>query len=170
VNAARMAAKARIYTMIEGTLYKKGVIQPLLKCISQGEGKELLQEIHLGVCGSHIGLRALSAKAIRQGFYWPTHIKDAEHIVRTCKACQNFFPHQSKPSVKTQVIPPTWPLQWWGMDLVGPLPPSQGGNQFAVVAVEYFTRWIEAKPMATIMLETIKKFFWQNIDYRFGVL
>jgi hypothetical protein len=44
------------------------------------------------------------------------------------------------------------------------------GNQFAVVAVEYFTRWIEAKPMATIMLETIKKFFWQNIDYRFGVL
>ena len=55
------------------------------------------------------------------------------------------------------------------MDLVGPLPPLQGGNKFAVVAIEYFTRWIEAKPLATITLETVKKFFWQNIICRFGV-
>jgi hypothetical protein len=101
VSAARMAARARSYNMIEGTLYKKGVVQPLLKCISQGEGKELLQEIRSGVCGSHIGPRALLAKAVRQGFYWPTNIKDTEHIVRTCEAYQNFSPHQSKPSAET---------------------------------------------------------------------
>jgi hypothetical protein len=76
-SAASMAARARSYTLIDGLLYKKGIVQPLLKCISHGEGKELLQEIHSGMCGSHIGPRALSAKAIRQGFYWPTHIKDA---------------------------------------------------------------------------------------------
>jgi hypothetical protein len=64
-----MAARARSYTIIDGTLYKKRVVQPLLKCISQAKGKELLHEIHLGVCGSHIGPRALSVKAIRQGFY-----------------------------------------------------------------------------------------------------
>ena len=55
------------------------------------------------------------------------------------------------------------------MDLVGPLPPSQGGNKFVVVVIEYFTRWIEAKPLATITSETVKKFFWQNIICRFGV-
>jgi hypothetical protein len=125
-SAARMAARARSYTIIDGTLYKKGVVQPLLKCISQAEGKELLHEIHSRVCGSHIGPWTLSAKAIRQGFYWPTHIKDAEYIVKTCEACQNFSPHQSKPSIETQVIPLTWPLQRWGIDLVGPLLPSQG--------------------------------------------
>jgi hypothetical protein len=43
------------------------------------------------------------------------------------------------------------------------------GNKFAVVAVEYFTRWIEAKPLATITLESVKKFFCQNIMCRFGV-
>jgi hypothetical protein len=43
------------------------------------------------------------------------------------------------------------------MDLVGPLPPSSGGDQFAVVAIEYFTRWIEAKPLETITLEIVKK-------------
>ena len=54
-------------------------------------------------------------------------------------------------------------------DLVGPLLPSQAWNKFVVVAVEYFTRWIEAKPLATITSETMRKFFWQNIICRFGV-
>jgi IS30 family transposase len=43
------------------------------------------------------------------------------------------------------------------------------GNKFAMVIVEYFTRWIEAKPLATITSESVKKFFWQNIVCRFGV-
>ena len=64
-SIARMVARARCYTLIDGMLYKKGVVQPLLKCITQSKGKELLQEIHLGICGSHIGPRALSTKAIR---------------------------------------------------------------------------------------------------------
>jgi hypothetical protein len=46
-----------------------------------------------------------------------------------------------------------------GMDLVGPPPPLQGGNKFAVVAVEYFTRWIGARPLAIITSHIVKKFF-----------
>ena len=65
VSTARMIARARSYTLIDGILYEKGVVQPLLKCIPQSEGKNLLQEIHSGLCGSHIGPRALSVKAIR---------------------------------------------------------------------------------------------------------
>ena len=76
-SIARMTVRGRSYTLIDGILYKKGVVQPLLKGIPQREGKNFLQEIHSGLCGSHIGPRALSTKAIRQGFYWPTHIKDA---------------------------------------------------------------------------------------------
>ena len=45
------------------------------------------------------------------------------------------------------------------MDLVGLLSPSKGGNKFVVVAIEYFTRWIKAKPLAKITSETVKKFF-----------
>jgi hypothetical protein len=69
------------------------------------------------------------------------------------------FPAPIRASVESQLIPPTWPLQRWGMDLVGLLPPSQGGNKFDVVAVEYFTRWIKAKPLATIKSKTVKTFF-----------
>jgi hypothetical protein len=46
------------------------------------------------------------------------------------------------------------------MDIVGPLPTTQGNFKFAVVAVEYFTKWIEARPLATITSATIRKFFW----------
>ena len=92
-STVRIAARARSYTLIDGILYKKGVVQPLLKCISQSKGIELLREIHSGTCGSHIGPRALSAKVIRQGFYWRTHIKDAEQIVKTYEACQSTSKH-----------------------------------------------------------------------------
>jgi hypothetical protein len=41
--------------------------------------------------------------------------------------------------------------------------------KYVVVAVEYFSKWIEAKPLATITSVTVQKFFWQNIVCRFGV-
>jgi hypothetical protein len=60
-------------------------------------------------------------------------------------------------------------LQRWGLDLLGPLPPAQGNLKYVVVAVEYFSKWIEAKPLATITSVTVQKFFWQNIVCRFCV-
>jgi hypothetical protein len=52
---------------------------------------------------------------------------------------------------------------------LGPLPPAQGNLKYVIVAVEYFSKWIEAKPLATITSVTIQKFFGQNIVCRFGV-
>jgi transposase InsO family protein len=52
--------------------------------------------------------------------------------------------------------------------LLGPLPPAQGNLKYVVVAVEYFSKWIEAK-LATITSVTVQKFFWQNIVCLFGV-
>jgi hypothetical protein len=56
-----------------------------------------------------------------------------------------------------------------GPRLLGPLPPAQGNLKYVMVAVEYFSKWIEAKPLATITSATVQKFFWQNIVCRFGV-
>ena len=55
------------------------------------------------------------------------------------------------------------------MDIVGPLPTAQGNLKFAFVAVEYFTKWIEARAVSTITSKTAQKLFWQNIVCRFGV-
>jgi transposase InsO family protein len=52
---------------------------------------------------------------------------------------------------------------------LGPLPPSQGNLRYVVVAVEYFFKWIEAKPLATITSAIVQNNFWQNVFCRFGV-
>jgi hypothetical protein len=73
------------------------------------------------------------------------------------------------PGLPSQLITPSWPLQQWGIDIVSKLNPAQGNYTFAIVAVEYFTKWIEAKPITNISSTTIKKFFWQSIICCYGV-
>jgi ribonuclease HI len=165
----RMEARTRPYVIIEGELYKHGVCSPLLKCLSRAEGIELMKEIHVGLCGYHIGSRPLLGKVFRQGFYWPMVASDATDLVQKFENCQKCARDQKQPSSLTQLIQPTWPLQRWGLYLLGPLPPAQGNLTYFVVAVEYFSKWIEAKPLATITSVTVQKFFWQNIVCRFGV-
>jgi hypothetical protein len=128
-----------------------------------------MKEIHARLCGAHIGSRPLLGKVFRQGFYWPKAASDAVDLVQKCENCQKCARDQKQPSSLTQLIQPTWPLQRWGLDLLGPLPPAQGNLKYVVVAVEYFSKWIKAKPLATITSATVQKFFWQNIVCHFGV-
>jgi hypothetical protein len=165
----RMEARTRPYVIIEGELYKHRVCSPLLKCLSRAEGIELMKEIHAGLFGYHIRSRPLLGKVFRQGFYWPKAASDAEELVQKWEGCQKCARDQKQPSSLTQLIQPTWPLQRWGLDLLGPLPPAQSNLKYVVVAVEYFSKWIEAKPLATITSVTVQKFFWQNIVCCFGV-
>jgi hypothetical protein len=60
-------------------------------------------------------------------------------------------------------------LQRWGLDLLGPPPPAQGNFEICRGGGRIFSKWIEAKPLATITSTTVQKFFWQNIVCRFGV-
>jgi hypothetical protein len=108
-------------------------------------------------------------KAFRQGFYWPSTVADAHDIVRQCPECQRHAPYTKFSSNEIQLIPPVWPFARWGIDIVGLLPTAPGNYSHAVVAVEYFSKWIEAKPLLSITSATIQKFFWQNIVCRFGV-
>jgi hypothetical protein len=44
------------------------------------------------------------------------------------------------------------------VDIVGALPLSKGKAKFVVVAINYFTKWMKAKPLATIIEKEIKNF------------
>jgi hypothetical protein len=64
-EAKRLKHRSRYFTLVEGQLYKKGISQPMLKCITETEGIQIFREVHSGTCGSHSGPRALAAKVIR---------------------------------------------------------------------------------------------------------
>jgi hypothetical protein len=89
--------------------------------------------------------------------------------VRHCPECQRHAPYSKFASNEIQLLPPVWPFARWGIDIVGPLPTAPGNYTHAVVAVEYFSKWVEAKPLLSITSATIQKFFWQNIVCCFGV-
>jgi hypothetical protein len=65
----RMQQKAKDYQIVGNELYRTSISGLLLRCISKTEGQEILQDVHVGICGGHIGARTLAAKALRQGFY-----------------------------------------------------------------------------------------------------
>ncbi|GJW42845.1 reverse transcriptase domain-containing protein [Tanacetum coccineum] len=62
-----------------------------------------------------------------------------------------------------------WPFYKWGIDIAGPFPEGPGKVKFLIVAIDYFTKWIEAKAVATITGNQVKKFVWDNIVCRFGL-
>jgi hypothetical protein len=72
-------------------------------------------------------------------------IDDVARLVATCEACQKLSHRYRPPAQPSQLIAPSWPLQRWGIDVVGKLTPTQGNNTFAIVTVEHFTKWVEAK-------------------------
>jgi hypothetical protein len=88
MSADRIVQLAKRYTVVEGDLYRRGANNILMRCITQEEGHELLAEIHGGECGSHSSSLTLVGKAFWNGFYWPTALRDAVELVKSCKACQ----------------------------------------------------------------------------------
>ncbi|GJZ66231.1 reverse transcriptase domain-containing protein [Tanacetum coccineum] len=109
------------------------------------------------------------AKALRTGYYWPTMHKDAEALIKACQECQVHKPVPRNPQEKLNPITSPWPFYKWGIDIAGPFPEGPGKVKFLIVAMDYFTKWIEAKPVATITGSQVKKFVWENIVCRFGL-
>jgi hypothetical protein len=95
-EATHILRCSKCYVLVGDNLYKHGSASGILmKCVRMEEGREILQEIHEGMCGNHAASRTLVGKAFRSGFYWPTALADAEALVRRCINCQFFskLPH-----------------------------------------------------------------------------
>ncbi|GJU49602.1 reverse transcriptase domain-containing protein [Tanacetum coccineum] len=140
-KAIAVKCKSWRFSIIKGTLYKKSFLGPWLRCVGPLQANYVLREIHEGSCSMHAGTRSVVAKALRIGYYWPTMHEDARKLIRECQDCQVYKPVPRRPEKV----------------------------KFLIVAIDYFTKWIEAKPVATITGNQIKKFAWDNIVCRFGL-
>ncbi|KAK0573477.1 hypothetical protein LWI29_008553 [Acer saccharum] len=112
---------------------------------------------------------SLAHKTLRQGFYWPTLFADAKRVAARCEACQKIANNIRQPPELLQSITSPWPFAMWGIDLIGPMPTATGGAKHAIVAVDYFTKWVEAEPLVHITEANTISFVKKNIMYRFGI-
>ncbi|GJU77277.1 reverse transcriptase domain-containing protein [Tanacetum coccineum] len=168
-EARAVRRKAARYTMINGTLYKKSFLGPWLRCVGPLQANYVLREIHEGSCSMHSGPRSVVAKVIRTGYYWPTMHLDAQNLIRACSDCQIHHPVPRNPQQNLIPITSPWPFYKWGIDIAGPFLEGPSKVKFLIVAIDYFTKWIEAKAVATITGNQVKKFVWDNIVCRFGL-
>ncbi|GKV00548.1 hypothetical protein SLEP1_g13219 [Rubroshorea leprosula] len=168
-EAMKLRKKASRYTLVDGVLYKRSFSLPLLRCLNPYEAEYALREVHEGVCGSQVSARTLAHKVLRQGYYWPNMYRDATHFVQKCPKCQ-FFTHLTHQSVEelTNLVAP-WPFAQWGLDLLGPFVKGVGGVTHLVVSVDYFTKWVEARPLSSLTSKKVKDFVFSLIICRYGI-
>ncbi|KAL0462008.1 UNVERIFIED_CONTAM: hypothetical protein Slati_0088400 [Sesamum latifolium] len=140
-EATRLKMRATRFLVQAGTLYKRSYMHLLLR----------------------------SNKALRAGYFWPTIKQDAKHLVSKCERCQKHSSliHQPAEPLTTMLSP--CPFTPWGIDIVSPFPIASGQRKFLLVAIDYFTKWIEAEPLARITEGEVINFIWKNIVCRFGV-
>nr|GEV15254.1 reverse transcriptase domain-containing protein [Tanacetum cinerariifolium] len=170
VNKARaVRRKSHRFAVINGVMYKKSFLRPWLRCVGPLQANYVLGEIHEGSCSMHANTISIVAKALRMGYYWPTMHKDARALIKACQDCQVHRLVPRNPPQKLTPIKSSWPFYKWGIDIVGPFSKGSGKDKFLIVAIDYFRKWIEAKPVTTITGNQVKKFMWDNVVCKFGL-
>ncbi|KAL0405359.1 UNVERIFIED_CONTAM: Retrovirus-related Pol polyprotein from transposon gypsy [Sesamum latifolium] len=150
IAVKRIKFKATRFTMIGDELYKRTINGPLLKCLDEKGATYVLREIHEGSCGNHSGARSLAQKVTRQGYFWPTLIKDAADFAKKYESCQWYAALIHSSATPMQPVWIACPFDQWGIDIVRPFPTAVAQKKFIIVAVEYFTKWVEAEAVARI--------------------
>jgi hypothetical protein len=158
VEARKLKVRSARFTLIQGTLYKRGFSLPYLRCLDKTEADYVMREVHEGICGNHSGARSLVPKLIRAGYYWPTMQKDVISYTRACDRCQRFRNLIHSPLETLNPMTAPWPFAQWGLDIMGPLPVGRRQLKFLVVGIDYFTKWVKAEPLATIPEKNIRGF------------
>nr|GEW47315.1 hypothetical protein [Tanacetum cinerariifolium] len=125
-------------------LFKICVDQVIRQCVHSQEAIDILKACHNGPTRGHHGPNYTSKKVFDSGFYWPTIYCDAHDLAKSCDACQRqgkISQRDEMPQNSNQVCKI---FNILGIDFMGPFPSSRGKN-YILVAVDYLSKWVEAK-------------------------
>ncbi|BHF74562.1 hypothetical protein SprV_0501764800 [Sparganum proliferum] len=115
---------------------------------------------------SHPGIRA-SQKLLAERFVWPGMNKDVKAWARSCLSCQRNKVQRHNKSPPGTFPSPDARFSHVHLDVVGPLPPSNGFTHL-LTCVDRYTRWAEAIPLPNTQAETIVKAFVSRWVAMFG--
>ena len=113
----------------------------------EGDRARIIRAFHGNPAGGcHFGVTATFNK-LSERCYWKGMYDAVQTHVNACEECQRQNTLKKGPSQLHPVPFPDYCFGQWGMDLVGPLKATPGGNQYIIVFTEYLSRWAEAKPL-----------------------
>ncbi|XP_076929325.1 uncharacterized protein LOC143593638 [Bidens hawaiensis] len=112
-EAWRLRIKALKYEIIEGALYRRSYLGPSLKCVDLTEAEYIIQEIHEGISGMHMGVNMVATRAMRVGYYWLAIFLSALKEIQRCDSCQIYAPVTRQPKLNLIPVSSSWPFQNW---------------------------------------------------------
>ncbi|XP_074355655.1 uncharacterized protein LOC141695296 [Apium graveolens] len=94
---------------------------------------------------------------------------DAKDYVKKFDRCQKYAPIVRQPPEMLTSIKSLITFAMWRMDILGHFLMTTAQRKFLVVAIDYFTKWIEAKPLEKIITNQVAQFLWENILCKYGI-
>ncbi|GKC09551.1 reverse transcriptase domain-containing protein [Tanacetum coccineum] len=156
----------RHYFWDDPYLFRIGADQVIRRCVHGQEAVDILTACHNGPTGGHHGANYTAKKVFDSGFYWPTIYRDAHDMVKSCDSCQRQGKISQKDEMPQNAIQVCEIFDVWGIDFMGPFPSSRG-NKYILVAVDYLSKWVEAKALPTNDARVVVKFL-KSLFARFG--
>ncbi|GJU72270.1 reverse transcriptase domain-containing protein [Tanacetum coccineum] len=147
-------------------LFKICADQVIRRCVHGKEALDILEACHNGPTGGHHGANLTAKKVFDAGFFWPTIYKDAHELVKNCDSCQRQGKISQRDEMPQNSIQVCEIFDIWGIDFMGPFPSSRG-NKYILVAVDYLSKWVEAKALPTNDARVVCKFL-KSLFSRFG--
>ena len=130
---------------------------------------EVLHELHAGALEGHLG-KDKTLNKVKERFYWPGMQHDVRNWCRTCEACQTRKSAPKKNHAPLQTIKAGFPMQVVAVDIMGPLPESETGNKYVLVASDYFTKWTEVYAIPNQEATTVAQKLTDEMFCRFSPL
>nr|GEW73888.1 reverse transcriptase domain-containing protein [Tanacetum cinerariifolium] len=121
------------------------------------EAIDILKACHSRPTGGHYRANYTTKKVFDSGFYWLTIYKDAFELVKHCDSCQRQGKISQGDEMPQNSIQVCELFDVWGIDFMGPFPSSKG-NKYILVAVDYLSKWVEAKALPTNDARVVVKF------------
>nr|GEY84868.1 reverse transcriptase domain-containing protein [Tanacetum cinerariifolium] len=157
---------ARHYFWDDPYLFRTCPDQIIRRCIVGQEAIDILNACHSGPTGGHYGANYTTKKVFDSGFYWPTIYKDAFELVKYCDSCQRQGKISQRDEMPQNSIKVCEIFDVWGIYFMGPFPSSKG-NKYILVAIDYLSKWVEAKALPTNNARVVVKFL-KSLFSRFG--
>ncbi|CAN6679072.1 unnamed protein product [Malus baccata var. baccata] len=159
---------ARFYVWDDPYLWKFCLDQIVRRCVHDSEFRSILSFCHTYACGGHFGTQRTALKVLQCGFYWPSIFKDARTFCLTCDKCQRMGNIGARDQMPQVSILNVEIFDVWGIDFMGPFPSSYGFI-YILLAVDYVSKWVEAKATRTNDSKVVADFIKTNIFARFGM-
>ncbi|GJU33835.1 reverse transcriptase domain-containing protein [Tanacetum coccineum] len=138
-------------------LFKICADQVIRRCVHGKEALDILEACHNGPTGGHHGANLTAKKVFDAGFFWPMIYKDAHELVKNYDSCQRQGKISQRDEMPQNSIQVCEIFDIWGIDFMGPFPSSRG-NKYILVAVDYLSKWVEAKALPTNDPEFLSNF------------